>query len=32
LEQGQTVLTRNIRDFSAFLAMAPAGRVTFYQS
>ena len=32
LEQGQTVLTRNIRDFSAFLALAPTGRVTFYQS
>ena len=32
LEQGQTVLTRNIRDFSAFLARAPTGRVLFYKS
>jgi len=32
LEQGQTAPTRNIRNFSAFLALAPTGRVTFYQS
>ena len=31
LEQGQTALTRNIRDFSAFLACRPLVDVTFYQ-
>lgn len=30
LEQGHVVLTRNMRDFGAFLALAPAGRVMFY--
>jgi predicted nucleic acid-binding protein len=32
MEQGQTVLTRNIRDFSAFLTLAPASRVFFYKT
>lgn len=32
LEQGQVVLTRNIRDFAAFLRFAPAGRVLFYEA
>lgn len=32
LEQGQVVLTRNIRDFAAFLRFAPTGRVLFYEA
>jgi len=31
LEQGQTVLTRNVKDFAQFLALAPSGRVLFYR-
>ena len=32
LEQGQTVLTRNVGDFSRLLAFAPIGRVLFYRT
>ncbi len=32
LEQGQAVLTRNTRDFGAFLSLAPPGRVLFYKN
>jgi len=32
LEQGQTVLTRNLRDFSLLLTSAPSGRVLFYRT
>lgn len=31
LTDGQAVLTRNVRDFGAFLQLAPQGRIIFYR-
>jgi hypothetical protein len=32
LEQGQTLLTRNIREFDLFDQLLPTGRVLFYRT
>jgi predicted nucleic acid-binding protein len=32
LEEGQIVLTRNMRDFETFLRLVPTGRVLFYKA